>query len=146
MILFILSLCSALLVIFTSADNSEKSITVMPSEEPRFLKFTDTCADIRDNIVYLQPWVLNTLRREVQEFRSDCFEELFETFRNFTLRRAKYKHFNLHIPKSGGTSICNIIKSHDIRKTHPTTNNCFLPSTCPYWCCCSDTRYQIVSL
>ena len=52
---------------------------------------------------------LNRLRREAYLFDRDCYEANFDNFKRAFFRRkaaTRGKHLNLHIPKTGGTSLC----------------------------------------
>ena len=85
----------------------------------------------------------NTMRRMIALSpgnNTSCYKQYLQMFVNYTLnriRRVKHRHINLHIPKSGGTSLCQLAKQYSNKNTKFTTGN----SGCwegghflPLWC------------
>lgn len=80
----------------------------------------------------------NYLRRRAYVHDAECFEEHYALFRRaFLLRRTSTsgKHFNLHIPKSGGTSLCEMARRNNLTVPTDSSNCQYLPAGAPYWCC-----------
>lgn len=71
---------------------------------------------------------------------SSCYSRFLPSFVNYTVHRIKHvhNHLNLHIPKSGGTSICSLAKEkaeQDTNFTVATTNGCWeVEHFLPLWC------------
>lgn len=71
---------------------------------------------------------------------SSCYSRFLPSFVNYTLHRIKHvhNHLNLHIPKSGGTSICSLATEkaeQDTNFTVATTNGCWEGEHfLPLWC------------
>lgn len=77
---------------------------------------------------------------------SSCYSRFLPSFVNYTLHRIKHvhNHLNLHIPKSGGTSICSLATEKAERDTNftvATTNGCWeREHFLPLWCS-NSTRF-----
>jgi len=71
---------------------------------------------------------------------SSCYTQYLPSFVNYTLNRIKHvhNHLNLHIPKSGGTSICSLATEKSEKYTNftiATTNGCWEGEHfLPLWC------------
>lgn len=71
---------------------------------------------------------------------SSCYSRFLPSFVNDTLHRIKHvrNHLNLHIPKSGGTSVCSLATEkaeQDTNFTVATTNGCWEGKHfLPLWC------------
>ena len=71
---------------------------------------------------------------------SSCYNRYLPAFINYTLNRMEHvhNHLNLHIPKSGGTSICSLAKQKSKKYTNFTvakTNGCWEGDHfLPLWC------------
>ena len=82
----------------------------------------DLCNESHNSLTFfssLSSGEMNRMRRMVAlSSNSSCYTRLLPTFVNYTLNRIEHvhNHLNLHIPKSGGTSICSLA-------THKSKNN-----------------------
>ena len=86
----------------------------------------------------LQPSEVNSLRRSLMMSDPSCFERHLESFKQIFLSRIKKKHVQLHIPKSGGTSICKAVQKEGVLSS--PGGNCWKENFCPYWCGCTDPK------
>lgn len=87
------------------------------------------------------PMQVNVLRRSLMQHQPRLFEQHFAEFAEaFFTSRPRHRHMNLHIPKAGGTSLCDYVKKYGNWTLFSGSNNCFLPETCPLWCCCLARR------
>lgn len=77
---------------------------------------------------------INALRRRLMLHDPSCFARQLNLFAEVFRSRLKMKHLMLHIPKTGGTSVCNAVKKRS-SLTHSNVN-CWTQPTCPIWCCC----------
>jgi len=84
-----------------------------------------------------RPSEINSLRRFLMLHRPDCFEQHLQSFIDAFLSRRNKRHLNLHVPKTGGTSLCELVKTNGISTGK---SNCWVPQMCPHWCCCSQLR------
>ena len=82
------------------------------------------------------PGEVNSLRRRLGLEKPRCYAQYLPVFANYTRDRlSKVKsHLSLHIPKTGGTSLCQLARSLNI--STPKPNNCFeYYHFKPIWCC-----------
>lgn len=65
------------------------------------------------------------LRRALAAEVRTCYEHHFSEFAEYTKARLKAvkRHLSLHIPKAGGTSLCDLAKSAGMKT--PESNNCW---------------------
>mmetsp|Transcript_17183 Transcript_17183/g.34216 ORF Transcript_17183/g.34216 Transcript_17183/m.34216 type:complete len:338 (+) Transcript_17183:183-1196(+) len=86
------------------------------------------------------PYEINELRRHLGLHNPDYLAEHMQLFSEAFAKRLNNtsKHLSLHIPKAGGTSICNAVK-RSAKFTSPQ-NNCWERDTCPLWCCCENPK------
>ena len=80
---------------------------------------------------------LNILRRQLMLQDFDCFNRHYkDMFIEAFQERTKLKHIMLHVPKTGGTSICNEIKkgSNTLNSKH-SNERCWKQFWSPSWCC-----------
>lgn len=80
-----------------------------------------------------QPWEINRLRRHLGIHEPECLDnnDVFMSFAAVLRHRALLRHYMLHIPRSGGTSLCKMFARHKI-VTKPWYN-CWLPQMWPEW-------------
>ena len=88
------------------------------------------------------PGSINKLRRELMMSSSNdttysyaCYEKYFDQFASHFAHRLRTvkKHLNLHIPKTGGTSFCQMVKANNISSP---PGNCYQRiHFIPLWCC-----------
>jgi hypothetical protein len=104
------------------------------------------CADVsnafRPNItvVELSSYKFNLLRRKAYMHDRSCYEEHLDQFsKAFLLRRRSTggRHYNLHLPKSGGTSLCRAVLNDGFKSPNSACHN---KPGCAAWCCCSLDR------
>lgn len=80
---------------------------------------------------------VNKLRRELMSSNDTytCYEQYFVQFASYFAHRllTVKKHLNLHIPKTGGTSFCQMVKDNNI--TSPPGNCYQRIHFIPLWCC-----------
>lgn len=85
------------------------------------------------------PGNVNKLRRELMSSNDTtyaCYEQYyFEQFASYFAHRllTVKKHLNLHIPKTGGTSLCKMVKDNNV--TSPPGNCYQRIHFIPLWCC-----------
>jgi len=86
------------------------------------------------------PYEINELRRHLGLHNPDCLAEHMQLFSEAFAKRLDNtsKHLSLHMPKAGGTSICDAVK-RSANFTSPR-NNCWTGDLCPLWCCCNDRK------
>jgi hypothetical protein len=83
------------------------------------------------------PGNVNSFRRRLAMEDSTCYEQSFSSLaRHFINRLNTVKpHLHLHIPKTGGTSLCSLARLHK-NTTNATLYNCWQPGIFyPVWCC-----------
>jgi hypothetical protein len=86
----------------------------------------------------LHPSKVNAIRRKLMLSDRSCFERHIERFGELFLSRFSEKHVMLHIPKCGGTSICErVIEENSLANPG---GNCWKEDFCPYWCGCTDPK------
>ena len=74
----------------------------------------------------LPPGKMNQMRRMIAlSDDSSCYSKYLLSFVNYTVNRIKHvqNHLNLHIPKTGGTSICTLVKQKSKKDTNFTITN-----------------------
>jgi len=80
------------------------------------------------------PGEINRLRRKLALENPSCYEHHFSAFANYTMSRLSSikKHLSLHIPKSGGTSLCELaeLKNETVRDNNCWEKDHFLPLWC----------------
>lgn len=83
----------------------------------------------------------NTMRRMIALSpgnNTSCYKQYLPMFVNYTLNRIRHvkRHINLHIPKSGGTSLCQLAKQYSNKNSKFTTGNsgCWEGHFLPLWC------------
>ncbi len=80
------------------------------------------------------PGEMNRLRRKLALENPSCYEHHFSAFANYTMSRLSSikKHLSLHIPKSGGTSLCELakLKNETVGDTNCWEKDHFLPLWC----------------
>mmetsp|Transcript_30011 Transcript_30011/g.89214 ORF Transcript_30011/g.89214 Transcript_30011/m.89214 type:complete len:339 (-) Transcript_30011:40-1056(-) len=90
------------------------------------------------------PWEINDLRRTLSlGGSSSCvmdanFGLFAEAFRLRHLSTPRKKQLNLHIPKTGGTSLCILAKENSLSTLGTPEHNCWSEKLCPMWCICED--------
>lgn len=89
----------------------------------------------------ISPGEIHKMRRMIAlSGNSSCYTQYLPSFVNYTINRIKHvhNHLNLHIPKSGGTSICSLATEKFEKYTNftiPTTNGCWEGEHfLPLWC------------
>ena len=90
--------------------------------------------------VELSSYEINHLRRKAYIYDQPCYEHYYEQFRRaFLLRRNAMNglHYNLHIPKTGGTSLCRTVQQHGMKAPNAACHN---KAGCAAWCCCGLDR------
>ena len=73
-------------------------------------------------------------------FDRSCYEDYLDMFKKaFLLRRRSTgeRHYNLHMPKSGGTSLCHAVLNDGFQSPNAACHN---KPGCASWCCCSLDR------
>jgi hypothetical protein len=83
---------------------------------------------------------MNELRRKVAISNPACYKRYEQDFANDFMSRSRQLHFNLHIPKAGGTSLCKLVRNNNI--TTPG-DNCWEEPFCPVWCCACNWRRPV---
>ena len=89
-----------------------------------------------DNELY--PSKINSLRRSLMISDPSCFERHFESFKLIFMSRLPLKHVMLHIPKTGGTSVCERVKKEGVLKA--PRGNCWRDGFCPLWGWCENPQ------
>ena len=131
---------------FESVPSSDSFILVYDNneqEEKLFLSSLDDNDDRKEECTLLpdlssfdNPGEVNSLRRTLGLEKPTCYTQYLPVFENYTrIRLSNVKqHLSLHIPKTGGTSLCQLARSHNI--STPKTNNCYeFYRFNPIWCC-----------
>ena len=88
----------------------------------------------------LSSYQFNHLRRKAYMQDRSCYEEHLGDFKKaFLIRRRSTgeRHYNLHLPKSGGTSLCHAVLNDGFRSPNAACHN---KAGCAAWCCCSLDR------
>ena len=67
-----------------------------------------------------------------------CYNKHITKFVNAFEDRIGIQHIMLHIPKAGGTSVCQQVKKEN-RLTN-SGHNCWKDSFCPLWCGCTSVQ------
>ena len=86
----------------------------------------------------LHPSKVNSILRRLMIEDPSCFQSHIELFGQMFQSRIKEKHVMLHIPKTGGTSICQSVQEEGILAN--PEGNCWKEEFCPYWSGCSDPQ------
>lgn len=86
----------------------------------------------------LHPSKVNAIRRKLMLSDPSCFEKHIERFGQLFLSRFSEKHVMLHIPKCGGTSVCERVKEENLLAN--PGGNCWKEDFCPYWSGCTDPK------
>jgi hypothetical protein len=84
------------------------------------------------------PWTINELRRNLSLFAPSCLSKHFDLFANAFLSRPRHRHLSLHLPKTGGTSLCKIVRKKGVMTSGG--HNCWTDQFCPLWCGCTDPK------
>jgi len=86
------------------------------------------------------PYEINEMRRQLSLIYPDCLAQHMHVFSENFKRRLQLGlgHLSLHIPKTGGTSICKSIK--DTANFTTEGRNCWTQDFCPVWCCCEKPK------
>ena len=84
------------------------------------------------------PQFVIELRRKLGLSSPSCLDKHFDTFAQAFLDRPRQKHLNLHIPKAGGTTVCEAVRKYGNMST--PGNNCWTQNFCPIWCCCDNVK------
>jgi len=90
--------------------------------------------------VELSSYRINHLRRKAYIYDHPCYERYYEQFRRaFLLRRNAIngQHYNLHLPKTAGTSLCRTVQQHGMKTPNAACHN---KPGCAAWCCCGLDR------
>ena len=88
----------------------------------------------------LSSYKLNQLRRKAYIYDRQCYERYYTQFKTaFLLRRKETRgmHYNLHIPKTGGTSLCRTVQQNGMKVPNAACHN---KPGCAVWCCCGFDR------
>ncbi len=84
------------------------------------------------------PGEIHKMRRMIAlSNNSSCYTRYLPAFINYTLTRMEnvHNHLNLHLPKSGGTSICSLAKQKESETYTTSTNGCWEGDHfLPLWC------------
>ena len=96
------------------------------------------CTDpiLPETLSSMTPGEVNTLRRTTGLANPVCYTKYLPLFAEYTRKRIEHikNHLVLHIPKAGGTSLCDLATS--LKKDTPTSNNCWeRDHFYPLWCC-----------
>lgn len=84
------------------------------------------------------PGEVNSFRRRLAMEDPICYEQSFSLLaRHFINRLSTVKpHLHLHIPKTGGTSLCSLARLHKNTTNVALHDNCWQPKIFyPVWCC-----------
>jgi hypothetical protein len=84
------------------------------------------------------PWTINELRRNLSLAAPSCLSQHFDLFAAAFLSRPRHRHLTLHLPKTGGTSLCKIVKDRGVMTSNG--RNCWTGEFCPLWCGCTDPK------
>ena len=97
----------------------------------------DNVPELVLNLSVTLPWEINALRRTLALGDAPCFEQHFDLFAHaFAIRTTKLcKILHLHIPKTGGTSLCSLAKENSLSTPG---SFCWRDGFCPLWCGCSN--------
>ena len=101
-------------------------------------KKSSQCDLIPEVVQGADPFTINEVRRNLVLKSPACFSRHFRLFEKAFLARPRHRHMNLHVPKSGGTTICQSVKKAG--KLSTTKQNCWEGDFCPLWCCCGIPR------
>lgn len=74
---------------------------------------------------------INILRRRVAQFQPECLTKHFERFANALLQRMGRKQYYLHVPKTGGTSLCKLAHRNENVLAHP--GDCWHEAAPCFW-------------
>ena len=126
---FIATVYSGLLTPYYSATAWNSNMTSSSSSSPcnRVIHINNSDDD---------PGSVNKLRRQLMSSNdTTCYEQYFLQFASHFAHRllTVKKHLNLHIPKTGGTSFCRMVKDNNI--TSPPGNCYQRIHFIPLWCC-----------
>ena len=81
---------------------------------------------------------INELRRHLLIKNRPCFESNSQFFIQTFLNRTMANHVMLHIPKTGGTTVCKAIKEGKVWSTQG--HNCWKEDFCPMWAGCLNPQ------
>ncbi len=102
---------------------------------------TETCDDdlpvLLDALAQDDPGEINRLRRILAIENPTCFQQHFGHFARHFLDRLHNtpRQINLHLPKSGGSSLCSVAKEAGKVQGQPSHNNCWEQGHFyPMWC------------
>ena len=96
------------------------------------------CIDplLPETLSSMTPGEVNTLRRTTGLANPVCYTKYLHLFVEYTRKRIERikNHLVLHIPKAGGTSLCDL--ATNLKKDTPTSDNCWeRDHFYPLWCC-----------
>jgi hypothetical protein len=93
----------------------------------------DSCDRVGLLLEDADPGMINKLRRKLASEDPACFERRFSDFATHFRHRLDVarKHLNLHIPKAGGTALCQLAKS--AKKDTPPSNCWHMVHFIPLW-------------
>ena len=98
-----------------------------------------SCESIPDMVAgNLSHAKINSLRRQLMIKDTECFQTHAALFMDVFQHRLLTKHVMLHIPKAGGTSICDNVKQE--RTLVSPGGNCWKEDFCPLWCGCEHPQ------
>jgi hypothetical protein len=98
-----------------------------------------TCNSIPEFLSNIsEPSEVNKIRRLLIMEHPDCFQNHFVLFAEKFNSRLMKKHVMLHIPKTGGTSVCQSVKEEGNLTNSKT--NCWKLSFGPMWCCIDEPK------
>ena len=92
----------------------------------------------------VDPGEINRLRRKLAMEDPSCYQRSYSIFAQFFRSRLKQvtSHLHLHIPKAGGTSLCELASSY---KETITSHNCWADKYFqPVWCCDNFTNRKVL--
>ena len=119
-------------------DSETSSFLVVSNNNSR------SCQQYEEQIIRLSQassrFRINQLRRQL--FSSDfaCYEKLLPRFEESFATIPTHKHLVLHIPKTGGTSLCGYVKHHTSLSV-PKNPNCWPTLEYgPLWCCVDEAN------
>jgi hypothetical protein len=121
------------LVNYSASKHDNDALVVLssyasPHEDARIT--CDSIPDLLSNYVS-EPSKVNEIRRLLMMQHPDCFQNHFVLFAETFNSRLTKKHVMLHIPKAGGTSVCQSVQQGG--NLTSTGHNCWKKDFCPFW-------------
>ena len=95
-------------------------------------------AELKQGRLKLKFAEVNGLRRHLLIENRPCFQSNSQFFIETFLNRTSANHVMLHIPKTGGTTLCKQVKEGGIWST--AGHNCWKASFCPMWAGCVNPQ------